>query len=208
MLEELKKGLGHFQANTYKENESLYHDLNNQQHPHTLFITCSDSRIQPEKLADFKPGDAFVVRNIANTVPEESRADSDLTTISSIEFAVEVLGVKEIIVCGHSNCGGCKAVLSAGEDDDLDASYTTKYLKPLFPVKDRVLEEHAGEDDADLAPSLEQANVVEQLNHLRGYSFIQEKIDQGDLEIEGWHYNIGAGQVLTYNEKENKFEEF
>lgn len=200
MLEELRKGLQHFQNNTYNELKDTYSDLSNTQNPHTLFITCSDSRISPEKLMDLKPGDAFIVRNISNTVPEKDYATSDLTTISAIEFAVEVLGVKQIIVCGHSNCGGCKAVMTA-DKDNLDSSYVTQYIEPLFKVRD-IVEEMDVEDKME---AMERMNAVVQANHLSGYDFIKEKVDQGDLNIEAWHYNIGEGKVHVYDEQKEVF---
>jgi len=205
MIEEVQNGLNHFQETTYEENKELYTELTNQQHPHTLFIGCSDSRVQVEKLLNAEPGDVFTIRNIANTVPSSDRYDSDLTTLSAVEYAVDVLEVKEIIVCGHSNCGGCGAVLS-----DLNEiphlPYTQEYLKPVEAVRESIQEKLARKNEEEKAQILEQANVIEQLTHLKEYSFITNRLDQGTLEIEGWHYTIGTGDVSVYDERENKFK--
>lgn len=207
MLDRLKRGLDQFQTKTYKENENLYHELSHQQHPHTLFISCSDSRISPERLMAIQPGEVFTIRNVANTVPSSDRSEDDFTTLSAIEYAVEVLEVEEIIVCGHSNCGGCGAILN-GLDKISHLPYTKEYLKPLESVRDSIQEELTDKDAEEKAQLLEQANVVHQVNHLKEYPFITERLNQGKLEIEGWHYTIGSGSVSVYNESENKFVEF
>lgn len=206
MLNRLKRGLDQFQTKTYKENESLYHELSNQQHPHTLFISCSDSRISPERLMDIQPGEVFTIRNVANTVPAFDRSKDDFTTLSAVEYAVEVLEVEEIIVCGHSNCGGCGAILS-GLDKISHLPYTKEYLSPLVSVRDSIQEELVGKDDEEKAQLLEQENVIHQVSHLKEYPFIAERLNQGKLEIEGWHYTIGTGAVSVYNETDNKFVE-
>lgn len=111
MLERLKTGLTTFKEVTYKKYERLYHDLEQTQDPHTLFTACSDSRVSPDMLLDSDPGEVFTIRNIANTIPAYEVSQNDITTVSSIEYAIEVLGVEEVIICGHSNCGGCDAAL-------------------------------------------------------------------------------------------------
>lgn len=204
MIEEVKKGLFNFQHFTYKKYEKLYQDLQNRQSPHTLFIACSDSRVSPEILTDSKPGEVFTIRNIANTVPSFESSQFDLTTVSAIEYAVEILNIEEIIICGHSNCGGCAAVLS-GTDKLSHLPYTQDYLKPLESVRSKI-EKLAPEIDLETkAKLMEQLNIVEQLKHLKEYPTILERVKKGELEIEGWHYDIGTGQVHIYDEETEKF---
>ena len=204
MIEEVKKGLFNFQNFTYKKYEKLYHDLENTQSPHSLFIACSDSRVNPEMLTDSDPGEVFTIRNIANTVPAFESSHYDLTTVSAIEYAVDVLKVEEIIICGHSNCGGCAAALS-GTDKLSHLPYTQDYLKPLESVRQKI-EKHVTDDDIEKKATLmERMNVVEQLKNLKEYPTIIEKIKKGDLTIEGWHYDIGTGQVHVYDEQTDTF---
>ncbi|PRY76197.1 carbonic anhydrase [Alkalibacterium olivapovliticus] len=204
MLDELKKGLAHFKTITYKKHEKLYSDLENTQNPHTLFIACSDSRVSPEILIDSDPGEVFTIRNIANTVPAYETSLNDITTVSSIEYAIDVLGVEEVIICGHSNCGGCAAVLN-GWGHLTDLPYTQNYLKPLETVKEKIEKENAFKDEKTKARLMEQMNVVEQVNHLKTFPGIQEKLATGQLEIEGWYFDIKSGNVSVYDESSNAF---
>ncbi|WP_423188835.1 carbonic anhydrase [Alkalibacterium sp. f15] len=204
MIEKIKRGLEFFQMITYKEYETLYHDLELQQHPEILFIGCSDSRVSPEILLGAEPGDIFVLRNIANTVPSFDARTRDMTTLSGIEYAVLVLEVKTIIVCGHSNCGGCASVLT-GRDQLSQLPYTKDYLQPLDIVREEI-EKNAGDETPDTkARMMEELNVVEQLKHLKEYPFINERIADGNLSIEGWRYDIGEGEVAMYDEETQRF---
>ncbi|MCC5894389.1 MAG: carbonic anhydrase [Alkalibacterium sp.] len=204
MLDELKKGLAHFKSITYKKHEKLYRDLEHTQDPHTLFIACSDSRVSPEILIDSDPGEVFTIRNIANTVPSYETSHNDITTVSSIEYAIDVLKVEEVIICGHSNCGGCAAVLN-GWGHLTDLPYTQSYLKPLETVKEKIEKLNAFKDDETKARLMEQRNVVEQVNHLKSFPGIQEKLETGQLEIEGWYFDIKSGSVSVYDEDNDTF---
>lgn len=204
MLDELKKGLAHFKKTTYKKHEKLYRDLEHTQNPHTLFIACSDSRVSPEILIDSDPGEVFTIRNIANTVPSYETSHNDITTVSSIEYAIDVLGVEEVIVCGHSNCGGCAAVLN-GWGSLSELPFTQNYLKPLETVKDKIEKLNVFKDDETKARLMEQRNVVEQVDHLKSFPGIREKLDTGQLEIEGWYFDIKSGTVSVYDESSDTF---
>lgn len=204
MLERLKKGLVNFKEVTYRKHERLYHDLENTQSPHTLFIACSDSRVSPEMLIDSAPGEVFTIRNIANTVPSYETSHNDITTISSIEYAIDVLEVQEVIICGHSNCGGCAAVLN-GWGHLSNLPFTQNYLKPLETVKEKIEKTNVFRDEKTKARLMEQMNVVEQVNHLKTFPGIQEKLATGQLEIEGWYFDIKSGDVSVYDEESDSF---
>ncbi|SHE66173.1 carbonic anhydrase [Atopostipes suicloacalis DSM 15692] len=199
-----KKGLSYFKKNTYKEHEELFHKLKDNQHPHTLFIACSDSRVSPELITDSLPGEIFTIRNIANTVPSLQQEPYDFTTLSSIEYAIQVLKVEQIIICAHSNCGGCAAALSTVESL-IDLPYTKEYLKPLAGVREKVEEKQARKEQLSKATLMEQENAVEQLNHLYEYPEIRERVERGELTLEAWHYDIDSGTVLIYDEKSEEF---
>lgn len=205
MKERIKRGLESFQRHTYKEFETLYQELETQQHPHTLFIGCSDSRVSPERLLNAAPGDIFVLRNIANSVPSIHADVYDTTTLSGIEYAVLVLNVKTIIVCGHSNCGGCAAALS-GKQGLSELPYTQHYLQPLEGLCEEVETCAADEPYKEKAKLMEELNVLEQLKHLKEYDFINERIADGRLELEGWRYDIGSGKVERYDNTDEQFQ--
>lgn len=206
MLTRLKDGLKNFKEVTYKKHEQLYHELEQSQKPHTLFIACSDSRVNPERLINSEPGEVFMIRNIANTVPAYEVSHNDFTTLASIEFAIEVLKVKEIIICGHSNCGGCAAALD-GQEKLNHLPYTQQYLKPLENVKEKVEKVHEHSHEHSKARLMEQLNVIEQVEHLKSYPKVQALIEKGELEVEGWHYDIKSGTVLVYDEETGSFRD-
>ncbi len=204
MNSRIRKGLAHFRNSSYKKYENLFRELEDQQHPHTLFIACSDSRVSPELLTGSDPGDVFVIRNIANTIPVFSETAHDLTTASAIEFAVEVLEVEQIIICGHSNCGGCAAVLR-GVENLSHLPSLKEYLQPLDRVRQDIESQNRSLSASDRAELMEKMNVVEQLNHLKEYPNIRKRLEKKELNIEGWHYDIGVGDVQVYDENTKGF---
>lgn len=199
-----KKGLSHFKKITYKEHEELFHQLKDQQHPHTLFIACSDSRVSPEMITDSLPGEIFTIRNIANTVPSLHEDLFDLTTLSSIEYANQVLQVEQIIICAHSNCGGCAAILSE-EGTLTKLPYTKKYLQPLANIQEKVERKQIQKEELSKATLMERENVIEQLHHLYEYPEIIERVESGNLTLEAWHYDIDSGTILVYDEETEDF---
>ena len=186
--------------------------LKRRQHPHTLFIGCSDSRVVPELITKSLPGELFVVRNIANIVPKfEESYECTITsaTTAAIEYAVKILKVKNIIVCGHSNCGGCAAIYLPDEVLD-EIPFTKKWLELSANVKKRVtegLKENNKVKDLEMREWLtEHMNIVEQIRHLLTYPFIEEKYNKKELDIMGMYYTIETGEVLIYNAKKGAFE--
>ena len=109
-MHNLFEGVVKFQQKDFEEHKELFSDLKSKQAPHTLFIGCSDSRVVPSLITKTMPGDLFIVRNIGNLVPPWRETDDYLSTTSAIEYAVEVLNVENIVVCGHSNCGACASL--------------------------------------------------------------------------------------------------
>ena len=106
-MDELFNGVIEFNTADYRDHEALFRKISRQQSPHTLFIGCADSRVVPNLITKTMPGELFVVRNVANIVPYYRQANEFLSTTSAIEYALNILNVENIIVCGHSNCGGC-----------------------------------------------------------------------------------------------------
>ncbi|AFM40925.1 carbonic anhydrase [Desulfosporosinus acidiphilus SJ4] len=209
-MENLIAGLIKFRTQDYEEHKNLFSRLKRGQEPHTLFIGCSDSRVVPELITKSLPGELFVVRNIANIVPQyhqvlEQEAPMSATT-ACIEYAVNVLKVKQIIICGHSNCGGCASIYLP--DEELNQLPTTKkWLELAQNVKLRVLKELGDADDEMKREWLtEQINIVEQIKHLLSYPFIVEKYNKREIDIIGMYYTIESGEVFIYNAKKGIFE--
>ena len=204
-MEYLLEGVRDFTGHDFLQFKELFSTLEKQQQPHSLFITCSDSRIVPTMITKTLPGELFIIRNVANLVPYHHDSEEFLATTSAIEYAVQVLNVENIIVCGHSNCGGCNA-LYAPEEQLERVPHTRKWLELARPVKDMVERDPALlEDIVKREWVTEQLNVVEQRKHLLTYPYIAQRVDEGKLNIYGWYYMIGTGEVFNYNEQEHRF---
>jgi len=204
-LEELFNGVKAFNAEDYQDNKTLFRDLSRRQNPHTLFIGCSDSRVIPTLITKTMPGDLFVVRNIANLVPYYRQSGEYLSTTSAIEYALNILKVENIIICGHSNCGGCRALWM--KEEELESiPHTRHWLNLAFKVKDTVLRRQDMDDDIKRERITEQINIVQQMNHLVTYPGVKERYRQGKLNIYGWYYIIGTGEVFNYSRDRQVFE--
>jgi carbonic anhydrase len=205
-MEELFNGVKEFNSADYLNHEKLFRDLSRKQTPHTLFIGCSDSRVVPSLITKSMPGDLFVVRNVANVVPYYRQSAEYLATTSAIEYALNALNVENIVVCGHSNCGGCHAMWL--DDSQLEAlPHTQHWLELSGNVKDTVTRRLSVDDDEIKREWMtEQLNVVEQMNHLVTYPGVKERFRRGDLKIYGWYYIIGTGEVFNYSKERRAFE--
>ncbi|MHC1706805.1 MAG: carbonic anhydrase [Bacteroidales bacterium] len=195
----LFKGVKAFNSKDFLDHKELFEQLGNKQTPHTLFIGCSDSRVVPNLITKTLPGELFVIRNIANLIPYYRASGEYLATTSAIEFAVKVLNVSTIVICGHSNCGGCNALFHE-ESEFSDIPHTRKWLELALPVKEKVnLIEGIHEDPAKREWITEQLNVIEQMNHLLSYPYIREKYLAKNLNILGWYYIIETGEIFNYD---------
>ena len=174
-MQDLFNGVKEFNQNDFLEHKELFSLLGKKQSPHTLFVGCSDSRIVPNLITKTLPGDLFVIRNIANIIPFYREANEFLSTTSAIEYAVKVLKVANIIICGHSNCGGCNSLYL--DDATLqEMPHTKKWLELAYPVRLKVEEILANQIEPEKREWMtEQLNIVEQLSHLLSYPYIYEK---------------------------------
>ena len=200
-------GVKEFRENDFEVHREIFKNLEKSQHPHTLFIGCSDSRVVPNLITGSLPGELFIIRNIANLVPYyKENHDTYLATSSAIEYALNVLKVTNIIICGHSNCGGCRALYSDKLLEQLPL--TRKWLELAAPVKqqveEKILKEKLKACRRDLLT--EQLNVVEQMNHLLTFPYIKDKFEKGELTIMGWYYIIEKGEVYNYSAEKQIFE--
>ena len=202
-MKRLLEGIAHFRLNDFEAHRELFTGLKSKQKPHTLFISCSDSRVDPNLITGTLPGELFIIRNIANIVPPHHYTSEHLATTSAIEYAVLALDVQNIIICGHSNCGGCAACLAPPPTDKLP--HTLKWLELAVPARERVFEEALGDDPEAREWMMEQYNVVEQLKHLMTYPYIYQKALAGQIEISGWHYIIETGEVFIYDKDSKQF---
>jgi len=202
-MDVLFEGIREFNNKDYLEHQELFREIGREQNPHTLFIGCSDSRVVPSLITKTLPGELFIVRNIANIVPYYRMAQEYLATTSAIEYAVQVLNVENIVVCGHSNCGGCNA-LHGSEEAMAPTPHTRRWLELAGRVKERI--DASGIEDPHRREWMtEQLNIIEQMNHLITYPYIKEKYRRGSINIYGWYYIIETGEVFNYDKDRREF---
>ena len=200
-LEKLLEGHKRFQKEVFPGKRDQFHLLAEMQAPEYLFITCSDSRIVPDLILQTGPGDLFLSRCIGNVVPVVG-ADMDGIT-ATIEYAVEVLKVKHIILCGHSDCGALKAALDRKGLEKLPkASRWLHHIESAFTHRQPV--DPADGENAELV-SLIKGNVVAQLANLRSQPSVARALASGTLDVHGWYYDILTGRIEAYNEQARKF---
>jgi len=203
-MQKLLEGIVHFRKNDFEAHKEFFTNLKESQNPHTLFITCCDSRIDPNRITGTLPGEMFIIRNMANLIPPYRVTSEYVATTSAVEYAVLALGVENIIVCGHSNCGGCAASLNP--TDQLDQlPNTKKWLELATPVRETIVRELGNDNLAAMEWMMEQANVIEQLKHLMTYPYIRDKVMAKELTLDGWYYIIETGEVYIYNKTEGEF---
>jgi len=200
----LLNGVIKFKNDFFEEHKDIFESLSSSQNPHTLYIGCSDSRVVPDVIAQTMPGELFVVRNIANMVPPyDENSYSFRCTASIIEYAVNMLEVENIVICGHSNCGGCKALYYPEEKLDKLPS-VKQWLKLAEEIKNRVLAKNLTLEEREF--QTEQLNIVKQLENILTYPYVKEKVENGKLKLYGWYYVIETADVFNYNFEKKEFE--
>jgi carbonic anhydrase len=187
-VDKLLGGISRFQKHIYPKHQDLFERLALGQRPYALFITCADSRIDPSLLTQTKPGELFICRVIGNIVPPYPDAIGGVS--ATIEYAVGVLEVPTVVVCGHTDCGVMKGALNP--EALKDYPNVTSWLR------------YAEVESQDLL-ELTQHNVVAQLRNLRSHPAVAARLADGDLLLRGWVYHIGSGEVTEYDEDTRTF---
>lgn len=201
MMQKLVQGIHSFQLGFFASHRELFEQLaTTGQQPETLFITCSDSRVVPTLITNAAPGELFIVRNVGNVVPS---VDLPGGTAAAIQYAVEVLNVENVIVCGHTQCGALKAILDP--DSVAHLEYVRRWVKSTIGVKKLIDEKYAHLPEEQKLTAAIQENVLAQLENLRAYPFLAERLDSGKLHLSGWIFDVGKGVVFDYDPKQGEF---
>lgn len=195
-------GVVRFQEEAFPEKRELYEKLAAGQRPEALFITCSDSRISPNLMTQTEPGELFIVRNAGNIVPPHTVHTGGTT--ASIEFAVGALGVPHIVVCGHTGCGAMKGAMNP---EGLDAlPHVRAWLGYSRAAVQVTVEKGASLGEDEKMAMLIQQNVLLQLQHLKTHPYVAARLATNRLQLHGWVYDIGSGEVDAWNEETKSFE--
>ncbi len=205
-MERLIEGVHKFRTDEFGNYRKLFRKLSQEgQNPHTLFITCSDSRVLAELITQSQPGDLFVVKNVGNIVPPANVRGDTNSTAAAIEFAVESLHVSDIVLCGHSQCGAIGQLL-----DKKPVSETTPHLRDWLKLASPVLETlkkdyaHLTEPAArEIAAA--QENVLFGLDNLHSYSCVQERLMNGSLRLHGWFFKIATAELFAFDPETRQF---
>ena len=206
-MRKLIMGIVDFRERMLPQYQQRFEALALTQTPDALFVTCSDSRVVPDLLASTEPGDLFTLRNVGNLVPPataEGISSGDLSEASAIEYAVLILKVANIVVCGHSECGAMKAVLASSTHQE--APNLAKWLHHAYGAAFRL--EHEGALNAELKPhdQLSQLNVLVQLEHLMSYPLVRERVAAGTLRLSAWWFEVALGTMYAYERTSRSFE--
>ena len=193
VLAELKAGIRRFRTEVYPEQEEIYRRaVSEPQRPHALFVTCADSRIDPELITQSGPGDIFVTRNIGNLVPGYGEMMGGVSAV--IEYAVTALKVQHVVVCGHTDCGAMKGLLDPKAVEMMPAvkNWLTNASAALSVARSLA---EADETPSVLMRRLTEENVLLQLQHLRTHPSVAGALAREELTVSGWVYDIGRGEV-------------
>ncbi len=203
-LQDYAHGNKLFKSYFKKNQEALLHLVKTGQTPKALFIGCSDSRVIPDMIVQSNPGDLFVIRNVGNFVPPYSPDDDFHSTATGIEYAVSVLNVEEIIICGHTHCGACEHLYKTVEDESL--VHTKKWLQlGESAKKTAILSLGNDAPKEDLLRLTEKLSVMNQIENILTYPQVKKRFEDGDLSIHGWYYDIETGSIDYYNGETYEF---
>ena len=200
-MQKLIEGLHHFQSSIFSTQRELFERLARGQNPETLFITCSDSRINPNLLTQTEPGDLFILRNVANLVPPYEPEGKYHGTSAGIEFAVQGLKVPHLIILGHSRCGGVAAYRHRVRDKVAERGFIGSWLTMLDDLKIDESEIFEFGDET----AFEFASIRSSLANLRTFPFIKKREEEGLLSLHGLHFDLASGTLLSLDNDRGSF---
>ncbi|NCQ94518.1 MAG: carbonic anhydrase [Microcystis wesenbergii Mw_QC_S_20081001_S30D] len=195
-MKKLLEGLEKFQSGYFDEHRQLFEQLSHGQKPRILFITCSDSRIDPNLITQAEVGELFVIRNAGNIIPPYGATNGGEG--ASIEYAINALGIEQVIICGHSHCGAMKGLLKLQSlADEMPLVYN--WLKQAEATRRLVKDNYKELEGEELIEVTVAENVLNQLSNLQSYPIIRSRLHQGKLSLHGWIFRIETGEILAYD---------
>lgn len=200
-MQKLIQGIHRFQADLFSSQRELFERLAHGQNPEALFITCSDSRINPNLITQTEAGDLFILRNAGNIVPPYGAANGGEG--ATVEFAVVGLEISDIIICGHSHCGAMKGLLEPESLNEMPAM--AAWLAHAEATRRIARQKYADQAGEALLNVSIQENVLVQLENLRTHPAVAAAVASGKLKLHGWVYKIETGEVFAYDPKSAQF---
>ncbi len=203
-MKRIYAGLHTFHKSYFREEREFFQRIAGKQTPSVFFVTCADSRVDPNLVTQSRPGELFIVRNVGNIIPPYTEIKDKNSVAAAMEFAVLELKVDDIIVCGHSNCGAMQS-LHRGTDRLANMPHLKEWLQLAGPVLKAVESVCRGLPEEECLKAAEQANILYQLENIQTYPFVREALERGTLHIHGWYYDIGSGEVFSYSPEDQMF---
>ncbi len=203
--DKLLNGYQRFRKHYYKENKQLFIKLAQEgQSPKIAIISCCDSRVDPMILLDCKPGDLFIIRNVANLVPPCESNDSLHGTSAALEFAVNDLKVESIIVLGHAQCGGIRSLID--DPESLHAqTFISKWMNQLTHVREKIFSNNLLTTNKQRYNACERYAIKQSLKNLMSFPWINTRVTDGTLAIHGWYYDLNNAELFVYKEGTDLF---
>lgn len=206
-MQKLIDGVHRFRQEEFGIHRELFRRLSREgQKPHTLFITCADSRVIAELITQSRPGDLFVMKNVGNIVPPPDPGAQGHSVGAGVEFAVEVLQVSDIVVCGHSQCGAVAALLNPG-DELARNPHLRHWVEQAAPVRHTIEEKYqhlVSEEQRHRAA--EEENVLFSIERLHEYRCVQERLAAGKLRLHAWFFKIASAELFVYDPADRQFQ--
>ena len=197
-IEKFITGFKLFQQSYFGEDNDLFDRLKQRQQPRTLIVSCCDSRVDPAILTSSEPGDLFVVRNVANIVPPCETGGGQHGISAALEFGVCSLQVKHIIVMGHSQCGGIRALMENSYGSG-EGGYISTWMSIVAPAREKVRKELPNKPIEMQARACEQAAILLSLENLLSFPWIEKRVNNGDLQLHGWYFDLSKGELMGYD---------
>lgn len=205
---DLLDGYRQFRNQDWPQQRERWQTLKEGQSPKVMIIACSDSRVDPAQIFNTRPGEIFVVRNVAALVPPFETEGHYHGVSAALEFAVQVLKVEEIVVMGHGLCGGCNAALTQelADAEPGEGGFIANWIKMLDPVRANVLQDHDDIHDRETLRAMEKGAVQLSLENLRTFPCVRKKERDGDIRLIGAYFAIADGKLHVRNPETGEFE--
>ncbi len=206
-IEHLIQGYQEFRSNYLKAENSAFEDLVRcGQRPKVLIIACSDSRVDPAIVMNCQPGDLFVIRNVANLVPPYEDDTSYHGTSAALEFGVCILGIRHVILFGHTQCGGIQALLERTQEKAEQKSFINKWMELARPAQKAVLKNHPDISFDEKTTLCGHYSLINSLKNLQTFPYIVERVNKGSLFLHAWNFNLSKGVLEAFDPQENCFK--
>lgn len=209
IFDKMINGFANFRKKYFSEQKELYRSLvRDGQKPKICMIACADSRVDPAIVLQAEPGEIFAIRNVANMVPPY-QGDEDVTyhgTSAALEFAVNHLGVENVVVFGHAHCAGVKAMVSGQEGNPVEGHFVPAWTSIVDKAYTVAKSKNPDAEGPELDRCCEREAVLVSLENLMTFPFIREKVEAGTLEIHGWYLDIAEGELSRYQPDADQFE--